>query len=101
MSSAVIGPSSPFDTLGSTLSCQCGYGDLCICPIREAAIRAYAFGCKTPLPAMNPEQREWCLEEIGSVEGHDRKDQESSSDQDLARAVLNAWTDYAQDKGML
>ncbi|MPR10151.1 hypothetical protein [Microvirga tunisiensis] len=100
MSSAGIGAPTPFDTLGATLSCQCGYGDLCVCPLKEAAMRAYASGSRTPLPAMNSEQRDWCLEEIGSVEGHDRKDHDYSTDQHLARAVLNAWTDYARDKGL-
>jgi hypothetical protein len=50
---------------------------------------------------MTPEQREWCLEEIGSVEGYDRAEHVEDSDSDLASTVLCAWTDYCRDKGMI
>ena len=53
------------------------------------------------LPPMTPEQREWCLKEIDSVEGYDRKDFKTADDQRLASGVIWAWTDYAKDKGML
>jgi hypothetical protein len=50
---------------------------------------------------MTAVQREWCLNEIGSVEGYDRKDYEHYTNADLASAVLNAWSDYCQDKDLL
>lgn len=50
---------------------------------------------------MTPDQREWCLVEIESVEGFDRKQHEGSADADLAREVLAAWLEYCRDKGML
>ena len=55
---------------------------------------------ETPLPAMNVQQREWCLHEINAVEGWNRDDYEAVPDQELARAVVQAWGDYARDKGV-
>lgn len=74
--------------------------DCCICPHNERVLRGYTRGEAT-LPAMTPEQREWCLEEIGSVEGYDRAEHVEDSDSDLASTVLCAWTDYCRDKGMI
>lgn len=51
--------------------------------------------------ALAPEQREWCLNEIGRVEGYDRKDHEHSTDEDLKHTVLCAWVDYCRDKGLM
>jgi hypothetical protein len=50
---------------------------------------------------MTPEQREWCLNEIGQIEGYERDEHIPDSDADLARTVLHAWTDYCRDKGLL
>lgn len=50
---------------------------------------------------MTPEQREWCMAEIDSVECHDRADYETASDELLANGVLTAWQDYCVDKGLL
>lgn len=50
---------------------------------------------------MTVEQREWCYQEIDSVEAHDREDYLKGSDAELAMGVLNAWQDYCQDKGLL
>lgn len=65
----------------------------CACGLTERALRAGA--------ALTAEQREWCLHEIGSIEGHTREDHEGSNDADLCRAVLSAWTDYCRDKGLM
>lgn len=71
----------------------------CICGQDERALRGYMRGDhKEP---MTPDQREWCLNEIGQVEGYDRADYEGSSDADLATGVLFAWQDYCRDKGLL
>lgn len=75
------------------VGCVCGYGDCCVCSDEEAHLRAGA-----PLTA---EQREWCLNEIASVEGFRREDHEAEDDARLGRTVLNAWTEYARDKGLL
>lgn len=50
---------------------------------------------------LTPQQREYCLTEIDRVEGHSRKDHEDDSHADLARATIDAWTDYCRDKGLL
>jgi hypothetical protein len=63
----------------------------------ERALRCFVYGVLT-VP-MSREQREWCLSEIGSVEGYDRENHETSNDRDLAGAVLSAWRDYCRDKG--
>ena len=80
--------------------CPC-YGNpaLCLCLPVERVLRAYM--AQAPMPALTPEQREACLEEIALVEGYDRHDYEESDDQELARGVLSAWVDYCRDKGLL
>ena len=72
----------------------------CVCSIDERVLRAYSRS-DILLETMTPEQRDWCLSEIESVEGYDRADYESSDDADLARGVLDAWQDYCRDKGLL
>ena len=85
-----------------TVDCQC-YGPLeteaCICPHDEKCLRAYQHG--QSLPALTPQQREWCLVEIGSIEGWDRRDHEKDTDSELAGSVLSAWVDYCRDKGLM
>ena len=79
--------------------CQCfapadldeDYG--CQCGDTERALRAGV--------TLTPEQREWCLNEIGSVEGHERADYEDEDDKQLGRSVLSAWVDYCRDKGLM
>ncbi len=56
---------------------------------------------KAAMPDMTAEQREFCLTEIGNVEGYRRADYEESDDADLASGVLSAWTDFCRDKGLL
>lgn len=70
----------------------------CICGPSERALRYWAG---TPgVVHMSEPQRTWCLEEIDKVEGYDRLDFEGFSDAALATVVLNAWRDYARDKGL-
>lgn len=72
----------------------------CACGKDERVLRAYKrreFG----LPPMTPEQRKWCLDEIGSVEGYTREEWVDMDDDLLASGVLSAWTDYCRDKGLL
>ena len=81
--------------------CVC-YGpasDGCLCPDTERALRAYIAG--RLMPPMTPEQREWCLTEISSVEGYTRAEYEGVDDAGLARGVLEAWVSYCRDIGLL
>lgn len=82
-------------------SCLCGTES------EERALRFIARGERgaryapcVPLAPMSAEQRAWCIAEILSVEGYD-KVAEDITDSELAETVLNAWTDYCRDKGML
>jgi len=51
---------------------------------------------------MSPEQRAWCLEEIASMgDSTQQGDFAGLSDGYLARQVLQAWLDYARDKGVI
>jgi hypothetical protein len=72
----------------------------CICGADERILRGYIRE-DPKLPPMTQAQREWCLNEIGSVEGYTRSDFECECDGGLARGVLNAWRDYCRDKGLL
>lgn len=71
----------------------------CVCGETEKALRAW-INNRAAAP-MTKEQREWCLEEIDGVEGYERKTYENDSDAELAMGVLNAWTDYCRDKGLM
>jgi hypothetical protein len=75
-------------------------GDSCVCGAEERVLRAYAGGIQT-LPQMTEEQKKWCLDEIGQVEGYERREHLTDSDIDLANTVLRAWVDYCRDKGLL
>ena len=90
-------------TFAGVESCICNPNpageDLCFCSDLEKALRAYSAGMA--MPAMTEGQRTYCLDEISRVEGYERKDYEASTEADLARGVLNAWTDYCRDKGLL
>jgi hypothetical protein len=46
-------------------------------------------------------EREWCLDEIGQVEGYERNEHTQDLDADLARTVIDAWVAYCRDKGLL
>lgn len=72
----------------------------CVCGITERALRAWISG-SVHINEMTPEQREWCLSEIDSVEGYTRLAYEAADDSQLASGVLAAWQDYCRDKGLL
>lgn len=74
--------------------------EYCACNSTERVLRLYSSGLTT-MPALTPVQREECLVEIDRVESYLRKDYEVVSDQDLAKGVLHAMTDYCRDKGLL
>jgi len=71
---------------------------MCVCGATEKALRGWAN--KRLTTPMTQEQREWCLAEIGSVEGYTAKDYIKCDDDHLALSVLTAWMDYCRDKGM-
>jgi hypothetical protein len=50
---------------------------------------------------MTMDQRAWCVAQIESVEGHKADGHEPLTDSDLASGVLEAWADFARDKGLL
>lgn len=79
------------------IPCQCvGHplaADECICPATERMLRRGG-----PFTAA---QREWCLNEIGRVEGFRREDHIDEDDKQLGRSVISAWTDYCRDKGLM
>jgi hypothetical protein len=108
-------PHTPFDT--TKLPCLCGveqhartivYADgvtdeipemPCLCPPAELALRSYAAG--HDLPPMTAEQRAWCLDEIGMVEGYSTADHVFESDAIIAKTVMAAMFDYCRDKELL
>lgn len=51
------------------------------------------------MPPMNAAQREWCLQQIELVEGYRRQDYVALDSRDLAKGVLDAWTENARDMG--
>lgn len=69
----------------------------CACGKAERYLR-YLLNSGKPL---TDEQRAWCLSEIERVEGYDRADYEAEPSHVVARGVLNAWTDYCRDKGLM
>lgn len=79
-------------------ACICGMPEFCVCPPTERALRRTSSQTGVRFSAA---QREWCLAEIDLVEGYSRKDYETADDCEIAGGVLNAWTDYCRDKGML
>lgn len=92
---------TPLDVL-DTHGCVC-YGPQtrgCICSTQERVLRLYA-DTTIAMPPLTPEQRDWCLDDIATVEGYARSDYETATDRDLCRGVLHAWLDYCRDKGLL
>lgn len=71
----------------------------CICGREERSLRGWSTGRLSV--SMTPEQREYCLQEIGRVEGYDRAEHQSDTAKELAGTVLSAWADYCRDKGLL
>lgn len=64
----------------------------------ERVLRVWST--KGSMSLMTPAQRAWCISEIASVEGYEAEDWLRLSDAELARGVLDAWRDYARDKGL-
>jgi hypothetical protein len=88
---------SPLESLAPD-HCSCGWPeDECVCCDTEKAVRLVAQGKS----ALNPEQREWCLLQIGRVEGYRRSDYEKATDAEIASGVLQSWVDYCRDKGLM
>lgn len=69
----------------------------CACLPAERALRAISRGDYE----LTDSAREWCLGQIDSVEGYERSQYEGDADRHVARGVLDAWTDYCRDKGLL
>ena len=81
--------------------CPC-YGDpmACVCQADEAVLRCYAT--RYPRTALSPTQRLECIADaVRCDEGTSAQDFTSLSDQDLARATLQAWVTYCRDTGLL
>lgn len=89
---------TPFDNLGRSLECLCRIEGDCVCLPSEKALRLFAQGQHRV--AMTDPQREWSVEEAGSVEGYDRLLLEGLDDRCLAAVVLTAWAEYVADKGL-
>lgn len=81
------------------VQCCTGHEVLCECGADERPLRAYARG--DALPSMTVDQRDWCLQQIGQMEGYSVADYAHADDRVLASGVINAWTDYCRDKGLL
>lgn len=80
------------------MRCQCySDGSNCVCGLSELFLRAVS-NTDNGL-ALSEAQREWCLNEIGRVEGYVRDEWTGVNDGLLANGVLNAWRDYCRDKG--
>jgi hypothetical protein len=73
--------------------------DTCVCGDAERTLRAYS--ASWPMPPMTAEVRAYCLHEIDRVEGYERANYAQSTDAELARGVLEAWTAFCRDKGLL
>lgn len=69
----------------------------CACPAAERALRAISRGDYE----LTDEAREWCLDQIASVEGYERSQYEGDADRHVANGVLHAWADYCRDKGLM
>lgn len=91
---------APLDLFQAVPPCCQGPDAKCVCLREERVLRAYVGGYGG-LPSMTFREREWCLDEIHSVEGYDRKDFQAASDAVLAQGVLSAWLDYCRDMGVL
>lgn len=96
----LAGNNSPFDPAAVPCTCEGEPNPNCICAAAGGAEKVLRFVMAVD-GVLSPAQREWCLCEISQVEGHTRADHESDSCADLARATLEAWTDYCRDKGLM
>lgn len=97
---------APFDPTSSPCTCE-GWSDqdgkpheMCACAKAGGAERVLRFVMAAD-GRLSSGQRDWCLSEIDQIEGWKRADHEKDSDADLARATIDAWTDYCRDKGLM
>lgn len=81
------------------VSCCMGDEKFCVCGDAERSLRAWVG--RNDMPPMTPEQRSFCLDEIGRVEGWVREEHVNDTPEQLARNTLSAWSDYAHDKGLI
>lgn len=72
-----------------------GPDENCRCGPNERVLRAY-LRAEITAP-MTPSQRTWCTARVRAVKGQDWAGTVGMEDQDLARAVLMAWTAEALD----
>ena len=94
------GPKPPFENAHSVPCCQ-GLNDQdCLCAHVDGAERVLRHVI-TNNGELTAAQRDYCRNEISSVEGYSIADCEGLSDSGLAHLTLSAWADYARDMGML
>ena len=74
--------------------------DNCLCAAVDGAERVLRHVIHTK-GDLTQAQRDYCRQEIGSIEGYTESDCDGLNDADLARLTLNAWVDYCRDKGLL
>lgn len=89
-----------FNPLSVPCTCEGLPEQMCVCAAAGGAEKCLRYVMAVD-GVLSTEQREWCLNEIDHIEGHSRADHEADSHADLARATLDAWTDYARDQGLL
>lgn len=75
------------------VGCPCDRPGGCVCPKEERLLRAGG--------PFTEAQRQWCRNEILSVEGFFADLIDGVDDKTLGRTVLCAWVDYCRDKGLL
>lgn len=97
LSNANAEPSAAWPETGCCMGSM--HSDGCACGLEERSLRGWIAG-RIAQP-MTPDQREYCLTQIERVEGYQRADYDGASDALLARGVLDAWTDYCRDKGLI
>ena len=80
---------------------------MCACGGDERVLRAW-ISHDRPIalaPDMTPAQRAWCRDEVRQCSDATHQPDDSFFDTaptaDVARAVLDGWTDYCRDKGLL
>lgn len=73
----------------------------CVCGPDERFLRHLARGWSDYV--MTTEQKTWCAAEIRACGDatHQPDHFDDYDDQDMAKAVLSAWSDYARDKGLI
>lgn len=89
-----------FNPLSVPCTCEGLPENACVCGAGSGAEKCLRYVMAVD-GVLTPEQREFCLAEIDKVEGHSRAEHEQDSHAELARATLDAWTDYCRDKGLL